>query len=241
MLKSRAESDPAPFTPQNRFLSVISAHTLTHIDAIMLSMNEYVSMCEAGWKVRVIFLSSIHWSNALYQYLRQKSYCYATNSSIHVTTKEFIQTPTITPLELSYQHRAIVKEELANYDVFLYHESNVVFKLSHLTAYIHESSTLHTLLSNSPLKSEVLIGFQRYCRGVGRNDINSPFGAQDVLNQERMDPLSVYTPICIQNIPYFNVTGETQQNMWILTKQQILMLQDKCQFLDLKAAPGDNR
>lgn len=49
---------------------------------------------------------------------------------------------------------------------------------------------------------------------------------------ERMDPLPSLTPVCLGDEPFVNVTGETQQGAWIMTRNQILLLQEKCSFLD---------
>lgn len=39
---------PLPFTKHNRILSMILAYDLSHIDPLVLIINEYVSMCEGN-------------------------------------------------------------------------------------------------------------------------------------------------------------------------------------------------
>lgn len=39
---------PLPFTKHNRILSMILSYDLSHIDPLVLIVNEYVSMCEGN-------------------------------------------------------------------------------------------------------------------------------------------------------------------------------------------------
>ncbi len=73
---------PAPNTENNRVLGMILAFNHDHIDPLMLIFNEYVSMCEAGWKPSLVIFTTVHWSLQMKRMFRQKSFCYRTNSSI---------------------------------------------------------------------------------------------------------------------------------------------------------------
>lgn len=44
---------PSPFTKHNRILSMILSYDLSHIDPLVLIVNEYVSMCEGNVVVTV--------------------------------------------------------------------------------------------------------------------------------------------------------------------------------------------
>jgi hypothetical protein len=49
-------------------------------------------------------------------------------------------------IALGAEHRKYMKDHFDEYDVFIYHEDDIVFKHSHLVAYLYESKKLHQLL-----------------------------------------------------------------------------------------------
>ena len=50
----------------------------------------------------------------------------------------------------------------------------------------------------------------------------------DALSEEEAS----YHHICLGDKPYIEVRGNTHQALWILTRWQILKLQEKCNFLN---------
>ena len=61
------------------------------------------------------------------------------------------------------------------------------------------------------------------------------FGGQqsgDIGRMEEMEEVPDLRPICINDKAFFQVRGNTHQAMWMLTRQQILLLEEKCAFLD---------
>lgn len=219
---------PKPFTSHNRIMGFILAYNHYHIDPLVLILNEYVSMCEAGWSPTVVMFTTVHWSDILFRYFRQKSFCYRTNSSIEIRTSE--HDPSIN-IALGAQHRVVLGQELFNYDVFIYHEDDMLFKLSHLMGYLFETKKLHELMPENGLLHNT-IGFQRYRRLQRGNDMHSQFGENDIIEQELLEEMPAFIPICIQDVPYLRVDGNTHQAVWAFTQQQIIMLQEKCSFLN---------
>lgn len=71
-------------------------------------------------------------------------------------------------------------------------------------------------------------GFQRYRRlgfSAGQSE-------KEVFEEELMEEVPQFKPICIEEQPYLVVHGNIHQAMWIFTKQQVLMLEEKCAFLE---------
>jgi hypothetical protein len=219
---------PTPFTKNNRVMGFILAFNHYHIDPLLLIMNEYVSMCEAGWLPTIVLFTTVHWSEALLRYFRQKNYCYRIGASFEIRTSE--HDPSIN-VALGAQHRAYLGNELNNYDVFIYHEDDMVFKLSHLSGYLAETKKIHELLPEDGLANNC-VGFQRYRRMNAGNNIHGNFGEQDIIEQEVLEEMPSFVPICVKEIPYLRVDGNIHQAVWVLTQQQIIMLQEKCSFLN---------
>ena len=69
---------------QNRILGMVLTFNYNHIDPLMLIMGEYQSMCEGGWAPTVVIFTSSNFTVELKRYLRQKTYCYRTNSSVPI-------------------------------------------------------------------------------------------------------------------------------------------------------------
>lgn len=226
------ENYPAPFTPHNRVIGFVLSFNLYHIEPVILILNEYVSMCEAGWDPTLIFFTTIHWSDTLLRYMKAKTYCYRKGDSIVVKSSEHNATIGIA---LGAEHRRYLGNVVNDYDVFIYHEDDIVFKLSHLHAYLYETKKLHTLLPEGGLWDNC-IGFQRYRRIPRGNDIHQQFGDQDLFEQELLEEMPDFHPICIKDDPYLKVGGNIHQAMWVLTQQQVNMLQEKCSFLNQSSA-----
>jgi len=122
--------------------------------------------------------------------------------------------------------------EMNNHDVFIYHEDDIIVKHSHLVAYLSESKTLRLSLKDNSW-SNYCIGFQRYRRlprGAPQHANN--YGEQDIYEQDLMEETPNFRPICIANAPYLAVEGNIHQGMWVLTKEHIDILQEKCGFLN---------
>lgn len=168
---------PASNSYNNRVLGMILSHNLGHIDPLVLTINEYVSMCESGtpallhinnviyfakintsgWGVVIGIFTATHWSPALIRYFRQRSFCYRTNSTLPIL---IFESEANISTSLAAEHRKYVAREFQNYDVLIYHEDDILFKNSHLTAYLQETKHLY----NSGGLSDFAVGFQRFRR-----------------------------------------------------------------------------
>jgi hypothetical protein len=230
--KDHLKDYPTPFTSNNRVMGFILSFNHYHIDPLMLIMNEYVSMCEAGWAPTIMIFTTVHWSLTLHRYFREKLYCYRTNDYIplHIDVHD----PSIN-IGLGAEHRKHLGKVLYDYDVFVYHEDDIIFKLSHLSGYLAETKALHIALPEDGLRDHC-IGFQRYRRLPRGNDINLQFGEKDIFEQELLEEMPSFRQVCLNKQPYLHVTGNIHQAVWVLTRQQVIMLQEKCLFLNQSSA-----
>lgn len=216
---------PSPHSKNNRILGLILAFNLGHMDPLTLIIQEYVSICEGGWNASVILFTGVLWSETLRRYLRKHTFCYRINDYVPVIIKE--HEPGI-GIGLGAEHRKYVSQEIDNFDVFVYHEDDIIFKYAHLVAYLQETKKLHELDPINGLLYHCL-GFQRY-RHI---NFQADWGEHDILEQDLLEETPNFVPICFNNSdPYYLVQGNTHQAMWILTRQQILQLQEKCNFLN---------
>lgn len=107
---------PSPHTPNNRILAIILAFDFGHIETLHIILQNYVDICEAGWNPTLVFFTSIEWSQAFMRMMRQKSFCYHTNSFLELRT--FVQDPSV-KINLASFHRDYIRKELSNFDHFI--------------------------------------------------------------------------------------------------------------------------
>jgi hypothetical protein len=110
---------------------------------------------------------------------------------------------------------------------------DIIFRYQHLIGYIEETKLLQQLLPREEA-ANYGIGFLRYRRIMRKEgDVHSAhWDSNDVLEQDNLEELPGLYPICLNAIPYIRVDGNTHQGMWILNRNQIDVLDKKCEFLN---------
>lgn len=228
---------PAPNTSKNKILAMILAFNFDHIDPLLMIVNEYLSMCEAGWHPTLVLHTTVEWSDKMKRFMNSKAFCYRINGTYPI--RYDIHDPSIN-IALGAEHRKIVGQEIDNFDLFIYQEDDIVVRHSHVAAYLYETRRLDTLLPEDGLRSH-LIGFQRYrrlLRGDGHH--HQQWGETDILEQELLEETPSFVPYCIHDAPYLRVDGNTHQAMWMLTQHQIYILQAKCSFMNYTSASREH-
>ena len=202
--ESIVDNYPTANSQYNRIMAFILNYSYDHIDPLILIFNEYVSMCEGGWDPTVVIHTTSNWTQAMHRFARGKTYCYRTGQSVKFIVD--VHDPSV-GTSLAAKHKKYLRENINNFDFFVYHEDDIIFKHSHLVAYLNETRTLHDLLPETGLKDNV-IGFQRYRRLFRTGDIHSPYGENDIFEQEMLEEMPSLDPICINNVPYLHVHGK---------------------------------
>lgn len=220
---------PVAFTKHNRIMGFILSFAYDHVDPITLILNEYVSMCEGGWDPTVVMFTTTNWTDTMFRYVRQRTYCYRTGKSIPVRLS--VHDKSI-GTGLSMQHKPILQKEIDNFDFFVYHEDDIIFKHSHLVAYLNETRHLAEHVDPEGGLHGSVIGFQRFRRILRNGDLNAHFTENDIFEQEMLEETPVFTPICYKDTPYIMVTKNTHQAIWAFTTIQLKILQEKCHFLE---------
>jgi hypothetical protein len=216
---------------------MILSFDLTHSDAVELILSEYLSMCEAGWDVTLMFYTTELWASELLTLMRRRTFCYRISDSIGL---KFSVHPKSLGTSLSAQHRAELRNHLQFYDIFVYHEDDIIFKFKHLVAFVEETRLLQKILPRTEWIN-YCVGFLRY-RRIMRHDaeIHSQiWSATDVIEQDMLEELPNLRQICLGpelSTAYLLAEGNTHQAMWLLTRDQIEGLHEKCGFLNQTSA-----
>lgn len=188
-----------PSTEFNRVLIIILAYNLAHIDPVMYTLNEYLTMCEAGWNVSVTILTANAWPKNLIDNVRERNYCYAIDESYSIK----FEVHRFAGLSLSRYHRDIVSRELQNYDLFIYQEDDMLVRFNHIQAYLLESDHLFT--QNASYSSVYSIGFMRYRRTLNSNGTAVDMNRGN--SQECLDDVPLIGFACLDQTSYLQLRG----------------------------------
>lgn len=228
---------PEPNTANNKILGLVLTYNYDHIDPLLFIIDEYLSICESGWLPTIVIFSIAAWPDKMRRYINSKTYCYRIGANFNV---QYSLHPPNISIALGAEHRKVLRKELNNYDLFIYHEDDIVLKHSHIAAYMNETKHIYKTDGIEGLKSNC-IGFQRYRKIFRGGDIhNAAWNEQDMYEQELFEEMPKFRPICYGNIPYLRVEGNLHQAIWMLTRSQILLLHEKCSFLDQYSASREH-
>lgn len=217
---------PQAHSVNNRILGLILAFNLDHLDPLVLITNEYVSMCESGWKPTMVLFTTVTWSPDLHQYLRYKTFCYRINDYLDIRYSTHDKSE---GTNLASFHRAYIAGEIDNFDLFAYHEDDIILKNSHLSAYLSETKNIYD--ASPETLSSSLIGFQRYRRFLrSSGEYENTYSDQDIIETDLLEETPTFQQICVNNTRLIHVKGNTHQGMWVLTQGQIRMLEERCNF-----------
>jgi len=243
-LPTQQQQLPAPYTEKNRVLSIISAFNLAHVDSMLLIFQEWVSVCEGGWRPSLLVYTAINWTVEFQSYVKRRTYCSRVNGSLPMAFSW--HHPNIT-IGLPSTHRFQVAQHIDSFDVFVYQEDDILFKFAHLSAYVHETTKLNCILSteqSTNIKGDYkMIGFQRFRRDLRVVPAKVPhFGGwkdewhdENALGQDFLEEVPTFTPVCFNESPYLRVDGNPYQACWVMTREQVLQMQERCAFLNQSA------
>lgn len=223
-VKSKSLNFPTANTAYNRILGLICSYNMDHIDSLYLILQEYVSMCEGGFDPNVVIFTTSDYTPQARRLIKYRTWCYRSNSSIKIEYN--VHDPSIS-INLASLHRKYMGSQVNNFDLFIYHEDDMMVKYAQVVAFLIEIKKLQTLLPDSALRDNTF-GFLRYRRLGGSHGYQS----KDMIEQELMDEEPTLHHICIGKEPYLHVTGNMHQAMWLFTQEHVHILQDKCQFLN---------
>jgi hypothetical protein len=209
-------------------MGFILAYNYDHIDPMFLIFAEYVNLCESGWNPTIVIFTTTPWTPLIRHFVKFKTFCHRTNSSIPV--RYSVHSPTIS-IGLGAVHRQVLFEEIENYDLFVYHEDDVILKHSHVVTYVGETKRLYELMPESI--HHFCIGFQRYRRiRIEPWAIQASYGVNDIVEQDLLEELPNFRPVCIKGQPFLRVEGNTHQAIWMLTQDIVKVYHARCKFMN---------
>lgn len=166
--------------------------------------------------------NGLSYSHPLYTHLQSVAYCSRTQSYIPIILESF---DAKIGFGLNRKHRLYLLEHLDEFDYVSYAEEDMLLTLSLLTAYLKEMEILQFAL---PLSyQQYFIGFIRY--------------EEDVVGYERVTweyfPQQINVVNMGETLGNYIVTNNLNQAIYIMSREQLLLLEERCEFL---SQPGQN-
>ena len=208
---------------KEKVVAYILFYDLRHIQSLSMLVTEYRGICEMGADVTLVLHTTYHEKRLLMHHLLEHTFCYRILDHLRI---EISRHPQSTGIYLSEVHRRRLIQDFDKYDIFIYQEDDILLQASHIAAYLHETRKLQSL--GEAIFNNFFIGFQRYRRTLLQ--INGS-GYKSVLPEgEFLEETPFFDPICLEGHPYHRVISNPHQGFWILTREQLRMLENRCKF-----------
>ena len=148
-----------------KLLAVITAfHLEREIRPVLLILQEYGELCSVfHWNVNVVIQTSnrSQITTELIDALQDNARCGNTSNNRGMIGVQIDRHPYDLNIKVAEKHRLVMKENIHNYDLFVYQEADMIFTSIQLLNYVHESQILNSYLSEDD-KNKYSIGFYRY-------------------------------------------------------------------------------
>lgn len=226
---------PAAFTNNNKILAMILAYNFNHFESLLHIFHEYVAMCEGGWNPKVVLFVSadFKYSKKTINMIDYKTYCHRLNRTVEVEYN-YINASS----NLASYHRNYTSKVIDDFDIFTFQEDDMILTYHNIINWIHATWRLDSLLPEGEMKN-FAFGFIRFRRQylISSSESLKQYTGKDITNADVIgseiieeEPSVTYT--CISGEKYLILTGNTHQSFWILSKDQIISLQNRCHFLN---------
>lgn len=240
-----------------RILFILNIYSFQHWDVIDEIFSSYRDMCEGGWDVKVHIMTAATWTKKTITWCNRVLFCYRIDSPISFHIQFFNQSVGRRIVDYS---RVPISENINDFDYFSYTEDDMILSLGMLESWVYESRKLRDITSGKTIvdkprcgykySCKYSIGFIRFSRKTHYNrrrghrkekeDQGGQFGFRTNINvwnesfvtdKNRLEEEPFFDPICIEGVPYITLKTSPHQAMWILSREDILELNQSCAFL----------
>eukprot|EP01038_Epipyxis_sp_PR26KG_P005830 gene5830-8042_t len=209
--------------PSKRLLYMTASYTFNQFLPLQRVLDGLRDICNAGWQVTIHLQVSngLNYDNLKYEEIKEQTYCIRSSSHIPIIIEEYGKIG----FGLNSKHRSYVLAHIDDFDVFIYGEEDMVMTLSHFYAYLNLESKLRETLPNTWMR--YFIGYLRY--------------EDSIITSDRISweyyPSQIHIGDMGSKLGKFIVTNNLNQAIYILSREHLLDLEKRCDFL---SKPGQN-
>jgi hypothetical protein len=130
-------------------LVVIGSYSHAHYASLNEQFSSYSSICEAGWRVRIVLLTTAPWYPKTVEHVQRDSlFCYRIGGPVELQIRRYNRA---VGWYLAQHSREPIEEYLNEFDVFMYTEDDMMMTLSLLEAWFTETKKLKQLVGNDAI------------------------------------------------------------------------------------------
>jgi len=225
-----------------RILYVVPMYDFKQYRHTETMMDSGRDLCEAGAKVSMIIQTTVEIIESMRKTFEQRLYCANPAGSFDFEIENY--DPEVKH-RLSHKHRKVMYDRLDDYDIFIYSEDDMHVRPFHVALFLEETRILENafpdMYSKDYTGTRYIISNIRWESAFDVEDLKEKRAANERLMKIKTldDSSRVYwenfmkqygvTEVAAGLGPY--VTMKTFHTaMWILTKKQMLALQELCHF-----------
>lgn len=204
-------------TRRPRLLFMFATYTMDQFIYMQKTLDSMRDICNSGWDVTVHVqaASGFNYSHPRYEELADRLFCMSTQSRIPL----LVDTYDKIGFGLNSKHRIYAREHLSEFDIFVYAEEDMIFTVSHLRAYLQSVRELQLAFPRTWL--HYYIGFLRW---EDMEDI------QERVSWEYL-PHHIHVVNVSDRLDPYVVTNNLNQAIYVLTRDHMIDLEDRCGFL----------
>jgi hypothetical protein len=200
------------------------------------AIENYWDLCERdiGFVLRIVIHTVEVWDNERLHRLRDQNQCVNDLTGEVQLSIHFEYFDASVKLDLAGKHRRTMARFVTDFDLFIYQEDDMMVTAESVQLFLYYTSQIesHAQQANLTAVQIPIVGFTRYeiLDQTTIKDTIEPHPANRRFVSEA--PVPTYTLSCLNNVPYFVDNISPHQAMFMLTKTQVLRLQNSCQFLN---------
>jgi len=206
-----------------RLLFMTASYTMDQLRAFQMTMDCMRDICNAGWNVTVHVQSAsdLTYEHERYKEFQSRLWCEDSQSYVPLIIEHYDKIG----FGLNSKHRHFMKNHVQDFDYFSFAEEDMLLTISHLKAFVNFQSHMKLHLPKTYLR--YTIGFLRY--------------EDSTIDTERVSweylPAVTHVIDMGEKLGYFIATNNLNQAIYLFSQEQILDLEEKCNFM---TAPGQN-
>lgn len=203
-----------------RLLYTITAYDRKQHIHLLQMLLAVVSMCEGGLRVRVVIYTADTHPYTPEQDAEMRQLASTCTGVLGGWFElKVVEKPASLRLEMTMQHRAEVKANLKNFDIFVYAEDDIYVELRHVLAYWKHSH----ILAAAPDGEKYMLGWQRF------ENTGISMGAQQAMWENGLD---AWHAIEVGGELYVTMVNP-HAGAWIATREELNALHKQCSILNI--------
>jgi len=198
-------------------LFMFASYTMDQFIYMQKALDCMRDICNSGWDVTVHVqaASGFNYSSPRYEELADRLFCVSIQKRIPL----IVETYDKIGFGLNSKHRLYAREHLAEFDLFVYAEEDMIFTISHLRAYLQSLRELQLTFPQTWL--HYYIGYLRW------EDVEE---THERVSWEYL-PHQIHIVNVSPNLEPYVVTNNLNQAMYVLTRDHMIDLENRCGFL----------